>query len=667
MTNRVASKQRAHVLVSLACLAILSSAATRADAEAPPLVPREVLFGNPQKALPKISPDGKRLGFLAPDAKNVLQVFVQEGQGEPKQVTQDKKRGVRSYFFAHDNRTLLYLQDADGDENFHVYGVDLPTGNVRDYTPFQGTRADILALRPEHPDELLVTLNLRNRQLFDAVRITLSTGAVAPDTENPGDVSSLFADARMQVRGAEVVLPDGGTEIRVRDGQGKPWRTLLKVGPADIIGLLDFSKDGGSVFIESSLGRDTTAVIRRDLATGGESIIAQSPEVDAGSVLFHPRTHEVQAVLFEPGRRSWTVVDPAVKADFAGIAKLFDGDFAIGARDDADQQWIVSFTNDRGSNRAYLWDRAKKAGRLLFETQPKLDGYALSRMEPVTFPARDGLPLHGYLTLPVGGEAKALPLVLLVHGGPWGRDGWGFNPYAQWLANRGYATLQINFRSSTGYGKKFLNAGNRQWGLKMHDDLLDGVSWAVKQGYADPKKAAVFGGSYGGYAALAAVTFTPEAFACAVDIVGPSNLKTLIGAIPPYWKAIRGMFDARMGNVDEPKDDQLLHDASPLFKADRIVRPLLIGQGANDPRVNVRESEQIVSAIEKNGGKVTYVLYSDEGHGFRRPENNSDFNARAEQFLAGCLGGRAEPMQGERMPGSTAVVRVVGGGPQTGK
>jgi dipeptidyl aminopeptidase/acylaminoacyl peptidase len=656
MTHRTPAR------VASAFLALVSTAALRARAEAPPLVPRDVLFGNPQKTLPKISPDGKRLAFLAPDAKNVLQVFVQEGAHEPKQVTQDKKRGIRSYFFAHDNRTLLYLQDADGDENFHVYGVDLPSGNVRDYTPFQGTRAAILALEPDFPDELLVTLNLRNRQLFDVHRITLSTGAIALDTENPGDLASYTTDARMQVRGADVVLPDGGNEIRVRAGKGKPWRTLLKVGPDDSIGLLDFSKDGQSVFIESSLGRDTSAVIQRTLASGAEKVLASSPEVDAGAVFIQPRTHVAQAVSFEPGRRSWTVLDPAVKDDFSGIAKLFDGDFAIGARDDADQHWIVNFTNDRGSNRAYLWDRARKAGTLLFETQPKLDGYTLAHMQPVSFPARDGLPLHGYLTLPAEAKQRGLPLVLLVHGGPWSRDFWGFNPYAQWLANRGYAVLQINYRASTGYGKKFRNAGNRQWGLKMHDDLLDGVGWAVKEGHADEKKAAVFGGSYGGYAALAAVTFTPEVFACAVDIVGPSNLKTLIGAIPPYWKSIRGMFDVRMGNVDDARDEQLIHDASPLFKADKIVRPLLIGQGANDPRVNVRESEQIVSAIEKNGGKVTYVLYGDEGHGFARPENRNDFNARAELFLAGCLGGRAEPLQGDKVPGSSAVVRVVSGG-----
>jgi dipeptidyl aminopeptidase/acylaminoacyl peptidase len=281
-------------------------------------------------------------------------------------------------------------------------------------------------------------------------------------------------------------------------------------------------------------------------------------------------------------------------------------------------------------------------------------------MKPVVIRTRDGLSMNAYLTLPNGLSPKNLPMVLFVHGGPWARDAWGYNPTAQWLANRGYAVLQPNYRGSTGYGKKFLNASFRQWGLKMHDDLIDAVDWAVKQGFADPRKVAVFGGSYGGYAALAAATYTPEKFACNVDIVGPSNLKTLIGSIPPYWKPLRATFDVRMGNVDDPKDAELIRNASPLFKADKIVRPLLIGQGANDPRVNVKESEQIVDAIEKNKGSVTYVLYSDEGHGFARPENRIDFNARAEKFLAGCLAGRFEPMEGDKISGSTAVVKVVG-------
>jgi dipeptidyl aminopeptidase/acylaminoacyl peptidase len=281
-------------------------------------------------------------------------------------------------------------------------------------------------------------------------------------------------------------------------------------------------------------------------------------------------------------------------------------------------------------------------------------------MKRVAIKSRDGLTLHSYLTLPIGVEPRGLPMVLMVHGGPWGRDSWGYNPSAQWFANRGYACLSVNLRGSTGYGKSFLNAGNRQWGKTMHNDLLDACNWAVAQGYADPKKIAIFGGSYGGYAALAGVTFTPEFFACAVDIVGPSNLKTLIGTIPPYWKPMRSIFDLRVGNVDDAKDAELIKAASPLFKADKIQRPLLIGQGANDPRVKQAESEQIVTAIEKNRGRVTYVLYPDEGHGFARPENRINFNARAEAFLAENLGGRCEPLSGEKIPGSTAVVREIG-------
>jgi dipeptidyl aminopeptidase/acylaminoacyl peptidase len=384
--------------------------------------------------------------------------------------------------------------------------------------------------------------------------------------------------------------------------------------------------------------------------------------VDAGHVLIHPVRHVVEAVAFSPGRTTWKIIDPAVKDDFAGLAKLYDGDFFAANRTEADDVWLVGVHSDRAPGRFYRWDRKSKTGTFLFTTRPKLDGLALAEMKPVVITARDGLKLHSYLTLPVGVPAKNLPMVLVPHGGPWARDDWGFDGLAQWLANRGYAVLQPNFRGSTGYGKKHLNAGNRQWGLKMHDDLIDCVNWAVKEGIADPKKVGIMGGSYGGYCALAAVTFTPEVFACSVDIVGPSNLKTLIGTIPPYWKPMRSIFDVRMGNVDDPKDAELIHNASPLNFAHKIVRPLLIAQGANDPRVKQSESEQIVSAIAKNGGSVTYVLYPDEGHGFARPENNIDFTARAEAFLGAHLGGRVEPLPGDKIPGSTAIVKVVGKG-----
>jgi dipeptidyl aminopeptidase/acylaminoacyl peptidase len=641
-------------------LALLLSA-TPLPAQLPPLISRDILFGNPERASPKLSPDGQRLAWVAPDKRNVLQVWVKTvGKDDDKMVTADKKRGIRQYFWAEDNKTLLYQQDNDGDENFHVYGVDLASGNVRDYTPFQGVRAEVADVNPDFPDEILVEANIRNRQLMDVHRLSLKTGALTLDTENPGDVAGWGTDAKFQVRAAQAQTPDGGTEIRVRDDVKAPWKSLLKVGPDEILEFEDFSKDGGSAYLKTSIGSDTARLVERNLATGAEKVLAVSPEVDAGGVVIHPKTHVVQAVSFAPGRATWKVLDPSVQADFDAITKLHSGDFLIVNRTSKDDAWLVGFTSDRGPVTWYKWDRTAKKGTLLFTAQPKLEGLALAEMKPVAIKSRDGLTLNSYLTLPVGVAPKNLPMVLFVHGGPWGRDSWGYSSYAQWFANRGYAVLQTNFRASTGYGKKFLNAGNKQWGLKMHDDLIDAVDWAIKQGIADPKKVAIMGGSYGGYSALAGVTFTPEKFACSVDIVGPSNLKTLIASIPPYWKPLRATFDVRMGNVDDPKDAELVKNASPLFKADKIVRPLLIGQGANDPRVNVKESEQIVDAIEKNKGSVTYVVYSDEGHGFARPENRIDFNARSEKFLAACLGGRFEPMEGDKIPGSTAVVKVVG-------
>ena len=643
---------------------LLVLAAAQLFADLPPLIPRDVLFGNPERAAPQLSPDGKRLAWLAPDKKNVLQVWVKTlGKDDDKAVTADKKRGIRNYSWARDNKTLLYLQDDDGNENFQLYGVDLETGNVRDYTAIQGTRASIINLDAGLPDQVLVGLNARDRRYFDAYRMQLSTGALMLDTQNPGDVDSWFAGPNNEVMVAVAVDPkDGSTDVRVRKNHFAPWKSLVKAPYDENLGVDGLSADGQWIYLETSLGSDTARLVQKNIATGEEKPIASSPEVDAGAVIINPYTHVVEAVSFEPGRRTWTIVDPSVKADYDAIAKLADGDFAVINRDQSNKTWLVAFTSDRGPARWYTWDRAAKKGTFLFSAQPKLENLQLSEMKPVEIKTRDGLTEHAYLTLPAGLAAKNLPLVLFVHGGPWGRDFWGYNSTAQWLANRGYAVLQPNFRASTGFGKKFLNAGDKQWGLKMHDDLIDAANWAVKQGYADKNRIAIMGGSYGGYATLAGMTVTPDYFACGVDIVGPSNLKTLLSTIPPYWATARATFNKRMGNVDDPADAELIKNASPLFKADAIKKPLLIGQGQNDPRVNVRESEQIVDAIQKNNGSVTYVVYSDEGHGFARPENRIDFNARAENFLAGCLGGRAEPLAGEKIAGSTATVKVVNGG-----
>jgi dipeptidyl aminopeptidase/acylaminoacyl peptidase len=645
----------------LATLLVSSSflASAPAVADAPPLIARDVLFGNPERTSPHLSPDGKRLAWLAPDKKNVLQVWVKTvGGSDDKMITADKKRGIRSYNWAEDDRTLLYAQDADGDENWHVYGVDLVSGSVRDYTPFQGVRAGIQDIDHKHPDTVLVTMNVRNPQIFDVYRCDLRSGALTLDTENPGDVNGWTSDANMVVRGAEIALPDGGTELRVRDDAKSPWRTLLKVSMEENLGFDGFSPDGKSAYLESSVGNDTARLVERDLKSGKEKLIADRKDVDVGNVIVDPYTHKLVAAAFDHGRQEWQPIDPAVKDDFAALGKVLDADFGIIGRDRANKTWLVGYTQDRGPVRFYTYDRASKKATFMFSHQPKLEGLKLAEMKSVTIDARDGLKLPLYLTLPVGVAPKKLPMVLMVHGGPWARDRWGYNSWAQWLANRGYAVVMVNFRGSAGYGKKFLHSGDKQWGKTMHTDLIDAVNWAIKQGYADPKRVAIFGGSYGGYSALAGAAFTPDVFKCAVDIVGPSNLFTLLKTIPPYWKPIISMFHTRMG--DPEKDKELLHAASPLFSADKIKIPMLIGQGANDPRVNQAESEQIVTALEKNGQHAVYVVYTDEGHGFARPENRIDFNARAEKFLSEHLGGRYEPLSGDKVPGSTAVVREVG-------
>jgi dipeptidyl aminopeptidase/acylaminoacyl peptidase len=610
---------------------------------------------------PQLSPDGKKIAWIAPDQKNVLQVWVKTvGGTDDKVVTADKKRGIRSYMWAYDGKTLLYNQDLDGDENFHVYGADLESGNVRDYTPWQGVRASIEDTNEKFPGTILVSANTRDRKVFDVYRVDLKTGGAVLDTQNPGDVVGWASDDKFQVRGAQVSTKDGGTEIRWRADVKSPWKTLVKVGPEEILNLLDFSLDGKSVFLTSSVGTDTARVVQRDLATGKEKVVAENPEVDAMRVMIHPTKHVVQAVDFVKARQQWKVLDTTIQGDLDGIRKLAEGDFFVVNRDLADKNWLVAFTVDKGPSRYFAWDRAGKKGTFLFVHQSKLEGLPLAEMKPVEVVTRDGLKLTSYLTLPVGSKGENLPLILFVHGGPWARDQWGYQGFTQWMANRGYAVLQVNYRGSTGFGKKFLNASFRQWGKKMHDDLVDSVAWAVKEKIADPKKVCIYGGSYGGYSALAGATFTPDLFRCAVDIVGPSSLFTLIKSIPPYWAPMRATFDVRVGNIDDPKDEELLKAASPLFSVDKIRIPMLIAQGANDPRVKQAESEQIVSAIEKKGGRVTYVLYTDEGHGFARPENRLDFTARAEKFLAEVLGGRYEPLTGEKMPGSTAVVREIG-------
>jgi len=646
----------------LLILATLVAWASVAFAELPPLIPRDVLFSAAEFLTPSVSPDGKRIAWLAPDDNHVQQIWMRPlDGGDAKQLSHEKKRPIYQYAWADDNSTILYQQDSDGDENWHLYAIDVATGNVRDLTPWQGIHLDAFRTDRKRPHEVLVGLNLRDRRFIDMHRIDLRTGAVTLDTRNPDDVVAFIADADLVVRGAQATTPEGGHEVRWRADAESPWRVLVRTGPDEVVELVDFSADGKSVIIRTSIGSDKVRLVERNLATGAQNELASDDEVDVDKVVIHPTRHVVQAAAFEKATREWKFLDKTFEIDFEQMTKLGDGAVALLARDHADRVWIAEFMSDHGPIQYYAFDRASKKGTFIAVHRPKLKGLVLAPMKGVSITARDGLKLAGYLTLPQGVEAKNLPLVLFPHGGPWARDTWAYDRDVQLLANRGYAVLQVNFRGSTGYGKKFLHAGDRQWGRKMHDDLIDAVQWAVTTGIADPKRVAIYGGSYGGYSALAGATFSPDVFRCSVDIFGISNVTTFMKSIPPYWTAFRSIIRQRVGDHEDPKDVEFLNASSPLYAADKIKIPLLIAQGTNDVRVVPAESEQILSAIEKNKGRATYVVYSDEGHGFLRPENNLDFTARAESFLAGCLSGRAEPMQQAVYPGSTAAVKEVGG------
>jgi dipeptidyl aminopeptidase/acylaminoacyl peptidase len=615
-------------------------------AELPPLIPRKVLFGNPVKSSPQISPDRKRLAYLAPDDKNVLQVWVQTvGKDDARKVTDDKHRGIRRFLWTFAPDTLIYLQDLDGDENFHVYAVNLEKDAVTDLTPFPKVRAEPFHVDRHFPNEVFVMLNKTNPRLFDAYRINLTSHEVVLDTKNPGDMLGWEVDPQFHIRAAQAFTPDGGSEIRVRDDDKAPWKVAIKWGPEDMDGhVVGFSADRKALWLVSSQGRDTLSLVKHDLASGKEELIASDPGADVAEVLMNPLTHEPEAVAFNRERVRWKALNPQIEQDLHAHEKGARGEPSIISSDRDWQTWVVAYSADVIPTDYYLYDRASKKLTHLFVARPELAKYTLAPMKPVTIKSRDGLELVSYLTLPVGIESHQLPMVLLVHGGPWARDQWGYNPYDQWLANRGYAVLSVNYRGSTGFGKKFLHAGDREWAGKMHDDLIDAVNWAVEQGIADPKQIAIFGGSYGGYAALVGATFTPDVFACAVDIVGPSNLVTLLKSIPPYWAPMKKVFSTRVGDL--ATEEEFLKSRSPLFKADRIHIPMLIAQGANDPRVKQAESEQIVAAIRKAGKPVEYMVFKDEGHGFARPENTLKFVAAAEAFLAMYLhGGRGEPAE----------------------
>jgi dipeptidyl aminopeptidase/acylaminoacyl peptidase len=607
-----------------------------------PLIPRKVLFGNPEKTNPQISPYGTHMAYLAP-VNNVLNVWVGTiGSDDYQPTTRDEERGVRFYFWAQDNKHIMYIQDVGGNENWRLYATNLDTHETRDLTPFENVQVQIIDHDKHFPNELLIGLNKENPQVHDVYHLDLTSGELTLVAKNPGTIMSWVTDAHFKVRAATAALSDGGTELLVRDDERSDWRKLLTWDADDSLtsGPIGFTPDGRAIYLQDSRNANAGRLVKLDIATGHVTVIAEDPHYDVGNVMIHPDTHAVQAVAFTRDRNEWVVLDETIRMDFDTLGSIHRGDFFITSRDNADTTWVVAFTVDNGPVPFYAYERKSLRATLLFDNQPALNEYTLATIEPVSFTSRDGLTIHGYLTLPPDGQKRELPMVLNVHGGPWGRDTWGYRPDAQWFANRGYACLQVNFRGSTGYGKDFVNAGDREWGRNMHNDLVDAVQWAIEKGIADPEKVAIFGGSYGGYAALVGATFTPDLFCCAVDIVGPSNLNTLIRTIPPYWSTFLATFHKRVGNPDT--EEAFLNSRSPLFKVDQIKIPILIGQGANDPRVKQAESEQIVEAMKRNGIEYEYMLFPDEGHGFAKPENRLTFFAAAEKFLAKHLGGRYE-------------------------
>src|SRR5262245_43236317 len=646
---------------------MLAQAAPPAPARggAPALVPRAVLFGNSPRTFPQVSPDARRVSWLAPDAGGVQNVWAQAVGGDSaRAVTHAPHRPISWHHWAADSRHLLYLQDGDGDENNHLFSADLETGLVRDLTPFRGVRAQNVLLSPEHPGIVLVALNARDRRVFDMHRVDLETGAVTLEAKNPGDVLTWSVDWDFAIRGATAFDPKTcNTVIRVRDAVDQPWRDLVTMPfeqalfDGQVVGgslIAAFGTDNKSLVIRSALGSDFGRLVRVDGATGKElEVLASHPAADVDAVMLDEKNRRVAAVGFDPGEFEWKFLDPDLAADFARIQKMAPGFAHIASRDAADRSWIVAVSRSDAPDVYLRYERAAQKVTKLYSVRPELEKQPLARKQVVSIPARDGLKLVSYLTLPPGLPAKKLPLVLLIHGGPWFRDDARFDPEVQLLANRGYAVLQVNYRGSTGFGVKFLNASTHEWGRGTQQDLYDAVKWAVAQGIADPKRVAAMGWSGGGYATLMALSQQPEMFACGVDGVGPGDLRTLFGSFPTYWDGILARWRRRVGDVEH--DDAFNRERSPIYHVDAIRSPLLVGQGKNDPRVKLATADAMVKALRDAGREVTYVVYPDEGHGFRRPENQLDFYGRIEEFLAAHLRGRAESWA--RLEGATAELK----------
>ncbi len=617
------------------------------------LIPRELFFGNPDRYRILNSLDGKWISFMAP-YNDVLNVWVAPlyNLSAARPVTNDTFRGIQDYIWAYTDRHILYVQDRDGDENWTIYSVDVITDERRNLTPLEGVNAQLLGTSIKIPQEVLIGLNDRDSRYHDVYRFNITTGEKRLVQKNEG-FSYFVADHDLKIRFAANTTPDGSEEIFKLLDNGS-WELFIKKEADDdfTTWIQGFDTNDTLMYMVDSRGRETTALTATNLTTGDVQVLVDDLPANIDAFIGHPKTGLIRAAAYTYDRRKWVILDRSIEPDLELLRnKLPEGDVNVYYYTLDDKNWFLSNTQDIGPAHHYHYNRSTGEVRFLFSERLDLDNLTLAKMHPVVINSSDGLSLVCYYSLPVGSDADGdglpespMPMVLLVHGGPWSRDYWGFNNLHQLLANRGYAVMSVNYRGSTGFGKSFINAGDRQWGAKMHDDLIDAVNWSIERRIADPDKIAIMGGSYGGYAALAGLTFTPEVFACAVDICGISNLTSFLHSVPPYWLPEIDKEFRRVGDYRTEDGRAFLRERSPLTHVDRIERPLLISQGANDPRVTQNESDQIVQAMKARGIPVTYLLYPDEGHGFVRPENKLSFYAVAEAFLADHLGGRYEPV-----------------------
>lgn len=617
-----------------ACMIVLLPLLTKAQTgkkEMPKQIPLRDFFKNPEQAGYGLSPNGKFVSYLKP-YQSRLNVFVRPIDGKDEtRITSETARDLSGYFWKGNDR-IIYTKDFGGDENFHLVSVDLKGDNLKDLTPFDAVQAQVIDDLEDHETDMLIGLNKRNPQIFDVYRINVFTGEMKMVAENPGNVVSWQTDHEGNIRVATTT--DGvNTTLLYREDETKEFKPVLTTNFKESVGPLFFTFDNKYVYATSNLKRDKAAIVKFDIANGKElEVMFEHPEVDVSSMSYSRKRKVLTAITYTTWKNERKFLDAISEKRYKSLtAKLPGKEISISSANKDENLFIIRTYSDRSLGSYYLYNQDTDKITKLGDISPWLNENDLAEMKPIAYKSRDGLVINGYLTLPKVKTQKNLPVVINPHGGPWARDSWGFNPEVQFLANRGFAVLQMNFRGSTGYGRKFWEASFKQWGKKMQDDITDGVEWLIKQGIADPKRVAIYGGSYGGYATLAGVTFTPDLYAAAVDYVGVSNLFTFMKTIPPYWKPFLEMLYEMVGNPEAEKE--LLAAASPVMHADKIKVPLLVAQGAKDPRVNKAESDQMVEALRKRGVEVEYIVKDNEGHGFSNEENRFEFYEAMEKFL----------------------------------